>query len=117
GWGVRTLSTRNPAYNPFAYHRGTVWPVTNASFVLAFSRHGLHGEMHRLAKAIMEAARLFEHCRLPEVFAGHPRARETPFPGLYTKADWPQAWSASAVFTILQAMLGLYPFAPAKILF
>jgi hypothetical protein len=117
GWGVRTLSTRNPAYNPFAYHRGTVWPVTNALFVLAFSRYGLHGEMHRLARAIMEAASLFEHCRLPEVFGGHPRTRETPFPGLYTKADWPQAWSASAVFTILQALLGIYPFAPAKILF
>lgn len=117
GWGVRTLSTQNPAFNPFAYHRGTVWPVTNAGFVLAFSRYGLHGEMHQLAKALMEAASLFEHHRLPEVFAGHQRTRETPFPGLYTKADWPQAWSASAVFTILQAMLGLYPFAPAKTLF
>lgn len=117
GWGIRTLSSEHPAYNPFAYHRGTVWPVTNAGFVLAFSRYGLHGEMHRLAKAMMEAAGLFEHCRLPEVFAGHQRTKETPFPGLYTKADWPQAWSASSVFTVLQALLGLYPFAPAKTLF
>src|SRR5207253_6289009 len=24
GWGIRTLSARNPAYNPFSYQRGSV---------------------------------------------------------------------------------------------
>jgi len=117
GWGVRTLSSRHPAYNPFSYHRGSVWPVENAAFVLAFSRYGLHEEMHRLAKAIFEAARPFQHDRLPEVFGGHQRTAETPFPGLYTRADWPQAWSASAPLAILQALAGIYPYAPAKLLF
>lgn len=117
GWGVRTLSTKNPAFNPFAYHRGTVWPVTNAGFVLAFSRYGLHGEMWQLAKSMFEAAAMFQHYRLPEVFAGHARTDETPFPGLYTEANWPQAWSASSVFTMMQAMLGIYPYAPAGVLF
>lgn len=117
GWGIRTLSSKNPAFNPFSYHRGTVWPVANAGFVMAFSRFGLHGEMHRLAKAMFEAANLFEHERLPEVFGGHQRTEELPFPGLYNKADWPQAWSASAPFLMLQAMLGLYPYASAHLLF
>src|SRR5207248_8436884 len=27
GWGIRTLSAEHPAFNPFSYHRGTVWPV------------------------------------------------------------------------------------------
>lgn len=117
GWGLRTLSSQHPAYNPFAYHRGTVWPVTSAGFVLAFSRYGLHGEMWQLARAVFEAAEMFEHYRLPEVFAGHQRTEEMPFPGLYTQADWPQAWSASAAFTMLQAMLGIYPYAPAGTLF
>lgn len=117
GWGIRTLSSEHPAFNPFSYHRGTVWPVTNAGFILGFSRYGLHGEMHQLAKAMFEAASLFEHDRLPEVFGGHQRTEEMPFPGMYNKADWPQAWSASAPFTVLQAMLGLYPYASAHILF
>lgn len=117
GWGIRTLSSGHPAFNPFSYHRGTVWPVTNAGFVLGFSRYGLHGEMHRLAKAMFEAASLFEHDRLPEVFGGHQRTGDLPFPGMYTRADWPQAWSASAPFTVLQAMLGLYPYAAAHLLF
>ncbi len=117
GWGVRTLSAEHPAYNPFSYHRGTVWPVTSAAFVLAFARYGLHGEMHRLAKALFEAAALFENQRLPEVFGGHARSQENPFPGLYTQADWPQAWSASAPFAVMQALLGIYPYAPANLLF
>lgn len=117
GWGVRTLSSAHPAFNPFAYHRGTVWPVVNGSFVLACSRYGLHGEMHRLARAFFESASLFENERLPEVFGGHQRTADTPFPGLYTRACWPQAWSASAAFTVMQALLGIYPYAPANLLF
>ena len=116
GWGIRTLSADHVAFNPFSYHRGTVWPVTNAGFVMAFSRYGLHRQMHRLAKAMFEAASLFEHDRLPEVFGGHQRRPDLPFPGMYVRADWPQAWSASAPFLILQALLGLYPYAPASIL-
>jgi glycogen debranching enzyme len=117
GWGIRTLSAEHAAYNPFSYHRGSVWPVTTAAFVMAFSRQGLHGEMNQLAKALFEAAMLFEHHRLPEVFGGHQRTRETPFPGLYTRADFPQAWSASAPFAIIRAMLGIQPYAPAHLLF
>ena len=117
GWGIRTLSAEHPAYNPFSYHRGSVWPVTNAGFVLAFARYGLHGETHQLAKAIFEAASLFDYDRLPEVFGGHQRMPDQPFPGLYTQANWPQAWSASAAFTILQALVGIYPYAPADVLF
>ena len=116
GWGVRTLSSEHPAYNPFSYHRGSVWPVENGSLVLGFARYGLHAEMHRLARALFEAAALFPSCRLPEVFGGHQRTDETPFPGLYTQADWPQAWSASAVFTVIRALLGLFPYAPANAL-
>ena len=30
GWGIRTLSSDHPAYNPYSYHTGTVWPHDNA---------------------------------------------------------------------------------------
>jgi glycogen debranching enzyme len=112
GWGVRTLSSAHPAFNPFSYHRGSVWPVENAAFILAFARYGLHAHMHRLALAFFESATLFPHARLPELFGGHTRDRNHPFPGLYYRADWPQAWSAGAPFIIIQALIGLYPYAP-----
>jgi glycogen debranching enzyme len=117
GWGVRTLSAEHPAYNPFSYHRGSVWPVISAAFVMAFSRYGLQEKMSLLAKAFFESATLFDHDRLPEVYGGHRRSPEMPFPGLYTRADYPQAWSASAPFTVIRAMLGICPYAPARILF
>jgi glycogen debranching enzyme len=117
GWGIRTLSAEHPAYNPFAYHRGTVWPVENGAFVLAMARYGLHAEMWRLSRALFEAAALFDYDRLPELFGGHARDQQHPFPGLYQKADSPQAWSASAPFAIIQALVGIYPYAPLNVLF
>jgi glycogen debranching enzyme len=68
--------------------------------------------MNRLAKAIFEASALFQFHRLPEVFGGHQRDEEHPFPGLYPKANSPQAWSASAPFLMMQAILGIRPDAP-----
>jgi glycogen debranching enzyme len=116
GWGIRTLSAEHPAFNPYAYHRGTIWPVENAVFAMAFARYGLHDKVNALCRAQFEAASLFDYLRLPECFAGHARSPEYPFPGAYPKANWPQAWSASAVFTLLQAVLGVYPYAPLEML-
>jgi len=116
GWGIRTLSSENPAYNPYSYHRGSIWPVEHGSFAMGFMRYGLIDHLHRMSRALFEAARLFEFYRLPEVFAGHSRDEEHPFPAIYPKANWPQAWSSSAMFVMLQAILGIYPFAPLRLL-
>jgi glycogen debranching enzyme len=112
GWGVRTLSAKHPAYDPWSYHRGSVWPAENAFFVYGMARYGLHQQMHALARAQFEAAALFELHRLPEVFAGHGRDAEHPFPGIYPRANSPQSWSASAVVLLVRAMLGIAPYAP-----
>jgi glycogen debranching enzyme len=117
GWGVRTLSTQNPAFNPYSYHRGSVWPVEQATFVLGLVRFGLHGHADRLSRAVFDAARLFDSYRLPELFAGHARDADHPFPALYPQANSPQAWSASATLQIVQALLGLFPYAPLGVLF
>lgn len=117
GWGVRTLSSDHPAYNPYAYHRGTVWPVEHGPFAVGAYRYGLHDRVERICRAQFEAAGLFEHRRLPELFSGHPRDADHPFPALYPAANSPQAWSATTVFTLLQAMLGLQPFASFRMLF
>jgi glycogen debranching enzyme len=116
GWGVRTLSALHPAYNPYSYHRGSVWPVEQGSFAMGFMRFGLRRELERLCRAQFEAARLFDFHRLPEVFGGQPRDADHPFPALYARANSPQAWSCSTLFLMLQAMLGLYPYAPLRLL-
>ena len=116
GWGIRTLSDKNPAFNPYSYHRGSVWPVEHGAFAMGFMRFGLWDHLHRMCKALFEAASVFDFYRLPEVFSGHTRDDAHPFPALYPKTNWPQAWSASAMFSLLQAMLGIYPYAPLNTL-
>lgn len=117
GWGIRTLSAEHPAYDPFSYHRGSVWPVEHGPFALGFARYGLYDHVERICRAQFEAAELFEFYRLPELFSGHPRDNEHPFPAIYPNANSPQAWSASTVFSLLQSMVGVYPYAPLKMLF
>jgi glycogen debranching enzyme len=116
GWGIRTLSDRHPAFNPYSYHRGSVWPVEHGSFAVGFARYGLHDHVERICRAQFEAASLFDFYRLPELFTGHHRDADHPFPAHYPNANSPQAWSASAVWCLLQTILGLYPYAPLNLL-
>lgn len=117
GWGIRTLSSAHRAYNPFSYHRGSVWPAEQASFAMGLMRYGLHEKLHRLTRSFFETASVFEYYRLPELFAGHPRDERHPVPALYPEADSPQAWSAAAVPCMIQALVGLFPYAPLESLF
>lgn len=115
GWGVRTLSDQHPSYNPLAYHLGTVWPVENATFALGFKRYGFDDHLERLATGMCDAAAHFMDFRLPEAIGGLGRDQSS-LPSVYPKANSPQAWSASAIVLLTQTVLGIYPFAPAKVL-
>lgn len=116
GWGVRTLSNRHPAFNPFAYHLGSVWPASNATIGFGLKRYGFNLQLHQLAKGIFDAAQLFDFDRLPEVFGGQPQDCRHPHPGIYPDANSPQAWSASAVILLIHSILGLIPLAPRETL-
>jgi glycogen debranching enzyme len=116
GWGIRTLSSGNPAYHPFSYHLGSVWAVEQASIGAGLGRYGCHQELHRLAQGFFDLAELFVGNRIPEAVGGLPRDDDHPHPGVYPKANAPQSWSGSAVIMMVQALLGIRPFAPAHIL-
>lgn len=116
GWGIRTLSSAHPAFNPFAYHLGSIWPFANALTGFGLKRYGFTALLHRLARSLFEATDLFHLGRLPEVFGGYPRDQRHPHPGIYPGACAPQAWSASAIVRLVHAMLGLIPLAPLNTL-
>ncbi len=107
GWGVRTMSAREAAYNPLSYHNGTVWPHDNSLIAWGLARYGRWSEAHRIVRRMLEAGEHFDY-QLPEVFAGLARA-ETPFPIAYPTAARPQAWAAGAPVLLLQLLLGLVP--------
>jgi glycogen debranching enzyme len=107
GWGVRTMAAGEGGYNPLGYHTGTVWPHDNSLIAAGLARYGYREEAARIAYAMLEAAEFFHH-RLPEVFAGYPRAG-TLFPVEYPTACSPQAWASGAPLLCVTAMLGLEP--------
>jgi len=107
GWGVRTMSAADAAYNPLSYHNGTVWPHDNSLIAAGLARYGRWPEAHRIIRVTLAAAHHFGY-QLPEVFAGLHRS-ETGFPIAYPTAARPQAWAAGAPVLLLQLLLGLRP--------
>jgi glycogen debranching enzyme len=112
GWGVRTLSANNPAYNPHAYQNGSVWPHDNALIALGFRRYGFIEEAQRIVRDVADAADFFTLHQMPELYSGLQRD-PTNFPVQYLGANVPQAWAAGASFAMLQMMVGFQPDAPA----
>ncbi|HET9783416.1 MAG TPA: glycogen debranching N-terminal domain-containing protein [Terriglobales bacterium] len=117
GWGIRTLSERHVAYNPYSYHRGSVWPAENAAIAVGLRRYGFTDRLAELMHAQLRIAERFQFARLPEVMCGHGESAAQPFPPVYPKSCSPQAWSAGAPLILLQMLLGIYPYAPEGILF
>jgi len=107
GWGVRTLSSEHPSYNPYSYHLGSVWPHDNATIAGGFRRAGRHTEAQQIAEGIFAAAERFEHYRVPELWAGVAR-EPGAYPVPYLGTNVPQAWSAAAVFRLIAILCGIH---------
>ncbi len=114
GWGIRTMASSSPVYNPLSYHNGTVWPHDNALIAMGLARVGHKAESMRIFDALFHAALHFEYYRLPELFCGFARVGELDRPVPYPVACSPQAWAAGATFMLLQAALGLSPDGPGN---
>ena len=111
GWGIRTLSSDHPSFNPYNYQTGAVWPHDNSLIALGMRRYGFDAEAAALARDISGAASHFLLNQLPELYAGLQRD-PTSFPVQYLGANVPQAWAAGTPFALLQAMLGIQQDAP-----
>ena len=111
GWGIRTLSSAHPAYNPYSYQKGSVWPHDNSLIALGFKRYGFDQEVNRIARDISGAASHFMQNQLPELYSGVGR-EGGGFPVQYLGANVPQAWAAGTCFALIQAILGIEPDAP-----
>jgi len=110
GWGIRTLSSGYPTYNPMSYHNGSVWPHDSALIASGIARYGFRAEAAAVIEALFEAGKRFPNARLPELFCGFPRdLRFSARPADYLVACSPQAWAAGVVFLCLRTILGIEP--------
>jgi glycogen debranching enzyme len=105
----------HPAFNPMSYHNGSVWPHDNAILVLGMALYGHARSALPVVRAIYEAGIQTEYQRLPELYCGMSKGRGHR-PVAYPVSCSPQAWASGSLFMLLQAMLGIYAEAPARVL-
>ncbi|WP_346292810.1 amylo-alpha-1,6-glucosidase [Sphaerothrix gracilis] len=113
GWGIRTLSSHSPAYNPMGYHIGSVWPHDNALIVEGLRSLNQIDAALEVSKGIFDMMTYQPYQRPPELFCGFERIERIP-PVQYPVACSPQAWATGSVFHLLQMMLHLIPNAPSN---
>lgn len=106
GWGIRTLSSSEKAYDPASYHNGSIWPHDNALIVSGMRKRDLHSEAARVITPMLEVAMQSKDKRLPELFCGYSREQETT-PKPYAVSCVPQLWCVGSVFSMVQSLSGL----------
>lgn len=114
GWGIRTVGCRARGYNPFGYHRGSVWPHDTAIAMMGAAQLGRVDVVRRLGAGLLALAGAHDG-QLPELVGGLARS-ELRLPVPYAAACRPQAWAAGAVLMVTRALLGLEPDVPAGVL-
>ncbi|BAY63864.1 amylo-alpha-1,6-glucosidase [Calothrix brevissima NIES-22] len=108
GWGIRTLSSLSPAYNPMGYHIGSVWPHDNAIIAMGLRSLGLIDQALELFQGLFDMTSQQPYFRPPELFCGYERNGDNT-PVQYPVACTPQAWATGSVFQLLQMMVNLVP--------
>lgn len=109
GWGIRTLSSQEKAYDPESYHNGPVWPHDNAIILKGISQISETEKAEAALKvitALLEVAKTSKDSRLPELFCGYAR-QPNQGPRPYPVSCVPQAWCVGSVYQMVQTMSGL----------
>jgi glycogen debranching enzyme len=115
GWGIRTLSSLSPAYNPMGYHVGSVWPHDNSMIAVGLRSLGLIDQALELCKGLLDMTRHQPYQRPPELFCGYERMDDNE-PVQYPVACSPQAWATGSVFQLVNMIVNLVPDAPGNYL-
>ena len=108
GWGIRTLSSDSPAYNPMGYHVGSVWPHDNSIIALGLRSLGAVEQTLEVAQGVFDMTLQQAYHRPPELFCGYERTLENS-PVRYPVACSPQAWATGTLFQLLQVAINIVP--------
>ena len=111
GWGIRTLSSLSPAYNPMGYHIGSVWPHDNSLIAIGMRSHSLVKQCLRIAQGLIDMTIAQPYHRPPELLCGYEHDGFS-FPVQYPVACSPQAWATGSIFQLIAVMVNFVPDAP-----
>ncbi|PSR16583.1 amylo-alpha-1,6-glucosidase [filamentous cyanobacterium CCP3] len=115
GWGIRTLSSSSPAYNPMGYHIGSVWPHDTGIIAAGLRSLGCIEQALEIVQGIFDMTVVQPYQRPPELFCGFERTLNSR-PVRYPVACSPQAWATGTMFQMLQIMVNLMPDAANNVL-
>ncbi|PSN11680.1 amylo-alpha-1,6-glucosidase [filamentous cyanobacterium CCT1] len=115
GWGIRTLSSSSPAYNPMGYHIGSVWPHDTGIIAAGLRSLGHIDQALEITQGIFDMTVVQPYQRPPELFCGFERTPNSR-PVRYPVACSPQAWATGTMFQMLQIMVNLVPDAANNVL-
>lgn len=113
GWGIRTMSSKEAAFNPMSYHNGSIWPHDNAIIMNGLLRYGIIGPARELVVQLNDAVQRFPRRTPPELFCGFSK-KNSRIPIAYPRSNAPQAWASGAVHLLIRTMLGFEPDAAVK---
>lgn len=102
GWGIRTLSSSEKAFNPMGYHTGSVWPHDNSIIVRGMANRMFSTFPSDILTGLFESAQASGTARLPELFCGFPR-KEYASPIAYPVSCSPQSWAAGSMLQMVLA--------------
>lgn len=108
GWGIRTLSSLSPAYNPMGYHIGSVWPHDNSLIAMGLRSLGLIDQALEVFQGLFDMTIHQSYQRPPELFCGYEKNGDNA-PVKYPVACTPQAWATGSIFQLLQMIVNLVP--------
>lgn len=106
GFGIRTLSSTAPRFNPASYHNGSVWPHDTTIAAAGMAAVGRRDAAALVTSGLLDALEAFGG-RLPELFCGFARD-DRPAPVPYPTSCSPQAWAAAAPYELLRLSLDLH---------
>jgi len=99
-FGIGTLSSENPAYNPIGYHTGSVWAHDTAIAATGMARAGFPEQAAVVAERLLRLGEASGY-RLPELCGGEAIGqRPVPYPA----SCRPQAWAAAAAAPVLEIL-------------
>jgi hypothetical protein len=105
-WGIRSVSSASPIYDPISYHHGSVWPLYAGWVALAEYRAGRTLQAASLVRQTLQLDQLQDLGATTEVLSGE-------FLEPLSRSSSHQLWSsAMAISPVVRGLLGVEPDAP-----
>lgn len=104
-WGLRTVSARSYAFDPFSYHRGSIWPFDNGIAAGGLWRLGRHDDAREIGRRVVGALDHYGtpeelYCSLPATWVRAPDPGGADLLIDYRRSNAIQAWTAAALLLL-----------------